>query len=214
MKILSGVQKKLPKNKLFEIEQLAKKKLVFFCQKFPQTLSLEDRRQFRQFLVQSIQKQAFYKENSKFMDLKPLLKTGLKPQQDLMALSISHCKNLALFAFTFKKNEKENLSIGIDIEESQRVSKALVSRISQEQEYYEFEKSTLQPPKPSLLWAAKEASFKAFSGKKALLISECRIFSWKKSKENYYFQSSYKAQKAQGIAFFWNRMTLAYAQSL
>ena len=141
------------------------------------------------------------------MDLKPLLKPGLKPEQALMAISISHCKDLALFVFTFKKSPEENLSIGIDIEKTQRVSPALVSRISKEEEL-------LQSPKPSLLWVAKEASFKSFSGgKKTLLLSECHISSWQKKKKSYHFQAQYKAQKSKGIAFQWGKTSLAYSQT-
>ena len=197
----------IPKSLSLKIQQLAQKELVFCCQKFPKALSVDDRKQFRKLLIQSIKKQPYYKENLKLMDLKPLLKLGFKPQQTLMAISISHCKDLALFVFTFKKSQNENLSIGIDIEETKRVSEALALRVSTKQE-------CLNSPKPSLLWTAKEASFKCFSGNKKLLLSECQISGWKKIQESYYFSSSYKKQKAKGMAFLWGPMSLAYAQTV
>ena len=187
------------------IESFSKRPVLFFCKKFiHDKLSLEDRKEFRHFLVEKIKAQNFYKD----LPLDHLLKAGSRPELSFLALSISHCKNLACFVFSPKDDSpSEKLSIGLDIEKTSRVSRQIVSRISSPRE---------KSPSPSLLWTAKEASFKCFSKKKqALLLSDCFISNWKKSpfEKTYLFKAESKGKKVQGFACFIDSITLAYAES-
>ena len=167
------------------IKSFSKGPVVFFCKEFRNSpLSVEDRKEFRKILVQKIKAQSFYKEKrgkekgikktepiEKKFCLDKLLQTGSRPEHPLLSLSISHCKNRACFVFIPKEDSpSESFSIGLDIEETKRISKQTVSRISSLEEQN-------SSPSPALLWTAKEAGFKCFS-QETLLLSECHISNW------------------------------------
>lgn len=78
-----------------------------------------------------------------------------RPRVEGWALSVSHCPGLGGYIFGPSKN-----FVGFDLEESQRVSEKIVERVLP----FEFEKSWYLKSgiSPALVWAAKEASIKAF----------------------------------------------------
>ena len=132
---------------------------------------------------------------------------------------LSRKKTLSLFDTKnksfLKEKTKQNKSIGLDFEETDRVSPLIVSRVSRPKELN-------SSPSPCLLWTAKEASFKCFSERdKKLLLSDCLISDWSNKnkekdtiKKSYFFKAKSKKQKAMGIAFSIDNLTLAYTEKL
>ena len=153
------------------IKSFSKGKALFFCKEFLNSrLSIEDRKNFRKFLVQQIKAQGFYQNqisSKKELSLESFLKIESKSDQSFFAVSISHCsifdsKSLAGFVCS-PKEENSIASIGLDIEQTNRVSKKSVARVSTSKEQN-------TSPTPSLLWTAKEASFKCFSQNQEALL--------------------------------------------
>ena len=221
MEHLKSFQKKVQDR----IDFFSKKQTLFFCKTFTnEDLSVEDRKNLRKILVQKIQSQSFYKDKyiNKFLNLDQLLEIGSRPDQTFLALSISHCKNLAGFVLNHSKEinpvnivqktaqlNSKKLSIGLDIEKTNRVSNQTISRVS-------LLKERNSSPSPSLLWTAKEATFKCLSqNQKSLLLSNCFISNWEKThfKKTYLFKAEGKKEQAVGIAFFIDDLTLAYAET-
>lgn len=188
-------------------------KTRFFCRQFINpSLSVEDRKELRKFLVRQIKALGFHKK--KEFDFNPLLKIGSKPEHPFLALSIAHSKSLACFVLkdlrpsALKDLGFKKISIGLDIEEAGRASRQVVSRISLPEELEAC-------PNPALLWTAKEAAFKCLT-QKSLLLSDCFISNWKKApfEKAYFFKAENKShQKAKGIAFEAGSAALAYAET-
>ncbi len=78
-----------------------------------------------------------------------ILNLDSPPKSLSYKISISHCPSLGGFALS-----KKYASIGWDIENSSRVSKAIITRIAKDAE---------PPPFGAALWVAQESSFKAMS---------------------------------------------------
>jgi hypothetical protein len=84
--------------------------------------------------------------------------------------SISHCEKLGGFAFV----GATSVQVGLDVEDSDRVTPVIVRRITKTQS--EFDSA----PAPDYLWAAKEAAFKSLKGPtQPKVISEVEIGNWK-----------------------------------
>ena len=165
----------------------------------------KERQKLRYKLIESIKRHKDFTKYQKDFKEKPLLKIGGKPEGSITSLSISHTENRAVFLFTFENK----LSIGFDIENKDRVTKKVIERVSSKEEI-------CQTPGISLLWTAKEASFKCLSDRKnKLLLSDCFILQWKKEKEFYTFRCHSKktGQIALGIAGSIKRLAFAYAES-
>ena len=201
-----------------KIKSFSKGQILFFCKEFAGTsLSIEDRKEFRKLLIQQMKAQDFYQNQNfykkKEFCLDSLLEIGSRPKHPLLSISISHCKNLACFVFS-PKSETSCFSIGLDIEETKRVSQQIISRISSLKEQN-------SSPNPSLLWTAKEASLKCFAqDQKTLLLSECHISDWfvsdlEKSQfeKTYLFKAESKNKKAMGFACSIDSLTLAYTET-
>ena len=198
------------------LSHFSNKKIIFDCQPLSQALvSLEDRRRFRRFLIEKIKSRKEYKKHN--WNLSGLLKTGVRPKHPFVAASISHCPSFAGFVFAFRESstEKKNvslnphLSIGLDIEETQRVSQKVILHVSQTKELNES-------PRVDFLWTAKESSFKCFSDdlKSPLLIKECLISDWEPLSANkaYTFKAQYKKKQAKGLAFSIEHLSFAYTE--
>ena len=241
------------------IKSFSKGQTLFFYKDFKKAkLFVEDRKSFRKFLVQQIKAQKFYQTENFFtkkeFSLDPLLDIGSRPEHPLLALSISHCKNLACFVLSISipflsykafqksaefqniylptqrqktlslfdtknksllnKKIKQKKSIGLDFEETHRVSRLIVSRVSHLKELN-------SSPSPCLLWTAKEASFKCFSeSDNKLILSDCLISDWSEIEEkdslkkSYFFKAKSKNQTGIGIAFSVDNLTLAYTEKV
>lgn len=81
------------------------------------------------------------------------------------ACSISHCPNLGGFFYL------ANSAVGFDIELRERITPAIIERVSAPQEL-------LVTDRLGHLWVAKEASFKALRDRQPATISSVRIKSW------------------------------------
>ena len=96
-----------------KIGAFSKKPILFFCKEFDGIhLSIEDRKNFRKWIVQEIKSHRFYQKH--LNSFKPsslkafsesLLEIGSRPEHPLFSISISHCKNLATFVLSAKQNE-------------------------------------------------------------------------------------------------------------
>ena len=181
----------------------------------------EERKELRKKLIEQIKKQKNFQPKAK--KLKPsccerftqkqellpwdsLLKIGSKPEGPLVHISISHSYNLGVFLFVFDKKK----SIGFDIEQKDRITKKLISRISSKKEIK-------QAPFPQLLWVSKEAGLKGLSdNKKPLLLSDCFISNWSQSKKIYFFECHSKKtkKKALGASCFVDNIALAYTETI
>ncbi len=91
-----------------------------------------------------------------------LMDTSLRPTIKKCSISISHSKQLGGYILT----SGDGISVGFDIEQSNRVTTKTVERIGTSS-CGSYTKDKF----PDLIWAAKEASFKAVSnsGKKIVL---------------------------------------------
>ena len=171
---------------------------------FPQCrLGLEERKIIRKKLTAQIKKYKILKKIKHQWNENTLLKPGRKPECPFAAISVSHCSYIGVFLIAFS----DHLSIGFDIEEKQRVTKQILSRIALKQEIQ-------QSPSPSLLWTAKEAGFKCLSRQKNLTLSDCLISNWRKKrkKETYFFNCSYGEKTCWGTAGFIKGFALAYTE--
>ena len=89
----------------------------------------------------------------------------------------------------------DDTSPGLDIEQADRVSWRIVSRVSQEGE-------TSQAPHPALLWSAKEAAVKSLPP--GALLSRVKILRWKRllSEEGHQFEfQALGGEMGRGVAF-------------
>ena len=131
----------------------------------------QDRKNLRKLLIDQIKNHKDFKKYKEDFNWNNLLKIGTKANCPFVSISISHCKHMGAFLFTFDKN----VSIGFDIEERNRITDKLVNRISSKEEIQ-------QSPTSFLLWVAKEASFKCLNHKTQNLLSDCIISHWRKRK--------------------------------
>ena len=171
-----------------------------------ENIGIEERKELRKKLINQIKSHKDFKKQEKDFNWSRLLEIGIKPVCPFASLSISHCGNLGACFFIFDKT----VSIGLDVERKKRITKAIVNRISSKKEVQ-------QSPSPSLLWVAKEASFKCLSDNQSpLLLSDCLISKWKKekTKEIYFFDfySKTMGKKSFGTACFIDDLALAYAE--
>jgi phosphopantetheinyl transferase (holo-ACP synthase) len=114
-----------------------------------------------------------HKEGAELDKIKHVLDLDLVPKTKDFGISISHCKNQGVFVVSPKY-----LNIGVDIEESHRIQKDPLLRVSSEKEIQEA-------PDLAHLWTAKESAFKSFlkvSGPKVL--SEINIYDWENLTSN------------------------------
>jgi len=87
--------------------------------------------------------------------------------------SISHCRTLGGFAFSVY-DSGHVISLGFDLEETDRVTTEIARRICLTAE--EFEKA----PSPASLWSAKEAAFKTLKGpQQPKTVSELELTDWR-----------------------------------
>ena len=196
---------------LNRIRSFSNSEVLFDCKKFPQSnLSIEDRMSFRHFLIEKIKSHKEYKKRGG-PELKELLKIGVKPCHPLLAVSISHCKNLAFFAAKFFNQKQSSLSIGLDIEKKDRVSHKIISRFSSVKEMQDS-------PSLGLLWTAKEASFKCFyQEQEQFLVRDFLISSWmpiKSFKDSFTFKSQYKDRQVLGLAFNLQSFSFSYVEKI
>ncbi|MBC6415534.1 MAG: hypothetical protein GDA46_03995 [Bdellovibrionales bacterium] len=195
---------KFKQNIQTQLKAFSKKQILFECKK-PSPLSLEERKKIHLFLIEKIKAQKIYQKYK--WNLNSLLRLGVRPQHPFIAVSISHCPSLAGFVFVFQNNLKKKISLGLDIEESHRISQKVISRVSQTQEQN-------SSPRPDFLWTAKESSFKCFSeSSNPLLIKDCRIYAWKAEKKSYTFKAQYKKNKARGLVFSIKHLSIAYTEA-
>lgn len=169
-------------------------------------VGIQERKELRQKLINQIKNHTDFKKYEKDFEEESLLKVGKKPHCSFASISISHCDHLGAFLFVFDKN----ISIGLDIEEKKRITQKNVERISSKEEMN-------QAPHYSLLWVAKEASFKSlFKSKTLFLLSDCLISNWKIDpvKDIYFFNSYSKTtgERAFGTACFIDELAVTYAE--
>lgn len=99
--------------------------------------------------------------------------------EGIVESSISHCPGYGGYALAVSGSKK--LSLGLDIEMVSRVTGDLARRICL------IEAEYLCSPRPSFLWVAKEAAFKAMQGEsQPKVISSVAISSWQGMSENFY----------------------------
>ncbi len=192
-------------NKMLEC--LNRKNIYFHISSFPNKIGLKERKELRQKMVNQIKTHKDFKKHEEDFNWKKLLQPGGKPNCPFVSISISHCNFLGAFLFVFDKK----LSIGFDIEQKNRITDKLVNRISLKTEIK-------QSPSPSILWVAKEASFKCFSGNQdQFLLSHCLISHWKKTpiQDIYLFKSHLKTtnKTALGTACLIDNLALAYVET-
>ena len=116
--------------------------------------------------------------------LAELLQPGRPPQMAGMSISLSHCPLMGGFIFS----TGADTSLGLDIEQSDRVRWPAVARVSREEEVREA-------PHPSLLWCAKEAAVKSLPP--GTLMGHITVSHWHPWKEGYRFSFHH----GDGIAF-------------
>lgn len=103
-----------------------------------------------------------------------------RPTHPNFSISISHCPSLGGFGMC-----PANYYIGLDIEESNRVTSSVAARVANQDEFH------LAPP--SHLWCAKEASFKALQQAfKIKVLSDITTRDW--TFDRYQNVASFKAQ--------------------
>ncbi len=135
---------------------------------------------------------------------KKLLTPGSSPHLPGVSISISHCPLFGGFVFSSDKG----LSLGLDIEEADRVSLRSVKYVSSLEEIGES-------PEVSFLWVAKEAAFKSVPSEgqqyflRDLLISDW----WKTEMEGYGFGFFLKKKniKGKGIIFRNDHLVFGFA---
>ena len=169
-------------------------------------IGMRERKKLRHALINQIKNHKDFKKHEKDFDWNSLLRIGQKPECPFASISISHCHFLGAFLFIFDKN----ISIGFDMEQKKRITKKIIERISSTKEIQ-------QSPSPSLLWGAKEASFKCLSNSQTqLLLSDCLISHWKKDpeKQMHFFSCHSKKnnKKAVGMACVIGDLVIAYAE--
>ena len=97
-------------------------------------------------------------------------------------ICISHCRSTGGFSFAMLKH-------GFDVEETSRISTAILKRTCTADELAEC-------PRTEFLWVAKEAGFKALAaGASQLLISDLICIEWKSHFENQVFSFRLKSEK-------------------
>lgn len=130
-----------------------------------------------------------------------------RPEHPLASVSLSHTGALGAFVFTLDKNR----SIGLDIEQTKRVTHKILTRVANQNEIQ-------QAPLPALLWTAKEAGLKSLNRKRQkLFLKDCVVLSWKKLKhlkQAFVFECLCKktGRKAFGTAQHTRKWTMAYAE--
>ena len=126
-----------------------------------------------------------------------------RPRVDGWALSISHCPGLGGYVLGPSKN-----FVGFDLEESVRVTEKIVERVLP----FELEKSWFPTSgiQPALIWAAKEASIKAFGNltRSDLNFTLVEITSFNRDGR---FTSRHRHHHAHGVAASWGAYTAAVA---
>ena len=183
--------------------------LYFRCKVFgPEGPTYKARKNLRELLVKELEKAQSSIKNPLVFSQKQrtaLLTPGTRPQNPVTSISVSHCPVAGGFVFSFNKK----ISLGLDMEQSHRVSLPVISRISTREEIR-------QAPARSLLWTAKEAVFKCVTSEKTdhknLLLKDMLISKWKqKDPENRLFQFQVKNSgiKGQGVAFFMNNLAFS-----
>jgi len=173
-------------------------------------IGMNERKDLRHALIKQIKNHKDFKKQGEDFNWNNLLRLGQKPECPFASLTISHCNSLGAFLLIFDKS----FSIGFDIEKKNRITKKLVSQISSAQE-------TQLAPLSSLLWVAKEASFKCLSSHKTqLLLSDCLISQWRKKGKGsqnqvYFFNCDLKKtdRKAVGAATSIEEFVIAYAET-
>lgn len=121
-----------------------------------------------------------------------LLEPGSLPSVDDPPMSVSHCPLAGGFALTAPST---NVSIGYDLEATERVTAPIVSRISEPDEL-------ATAPDPASLWVAKEATFKALPRSiQPLVTSQIEIVGWLTLAQNFYrFNAGLKGSQHFGNA--------------
>ncbi len=121
------------------------------------------------------------------VQLAQLYDLNRRPEASDRFISISHCKLLGGFALS-------QFRVGFDVEETQRISQAILKRVCDESELQDC-------PQLEFLWVAKEAGFKALSQEQPtlmisnLVISDFVCFDWASHYENQVFSFRLKAEK-------------------
>ena len=196
-----------------EIEALFKKSgqylrepsLYFRCKAFgPEGPTYKARKCLREFLVKELEKaHSSIKFSQK--QRRALLTPGSRPQSLAAPISVSHCPVLGGFVFSFNKK----ISLGLDMEQSHRVSLSVINRISTREE-------VKQAPARSLLWTAKEAVFKCVTSEetdhKNLLLKDMLILKWEqRGTESRLFQFQVKNSdiKGYGVAFLTDNLAFS-----
>lgn len=83
--------------------------------------------------------------------------------------SLSYCPSMAGVLLC----RDDSLSVGLDIEEIDRVRKKTAQRICSDGREYS------RTPGPAILWTAKEASYKAMPQNKGLFLRDILTFNWR-----------------------------------
>lgn len=187
------------------LEQIDRKNVQAHFMQFDETARTKKQLKLREELLKQIKHHKDFKAREKDFDWNQILKPELKSHCPFASISISYFKDWGAFLFVFD----QKLSIGFDVEEKKRITKKLVSRIASKEEVE-------QSPFPSLLWTAKEASFKCLSKNPAVsLLSDCFISHWREKKGFYFFECQAKKikKKASGLLCFSEDLVLAYAET-
>ena len=136
-------------------------------------------------------------------ELQRLLMPGTRPKRGFPAnFSLSHCPFFGGVLLTFD----QNISLGLDLELNHRVGRT-VERVSCQRECWEA-------PAPSLLWVAKEASFKSLPENKGVFLTHLHISDWKRMGETHSFRFRSEGHgQGQGFAFSLGGLSLGCAFS-
>lgn len=158
--------------------------------------SWEKRLELRKTLVSHLKQASptFFEKNESH-----LLTPGQAPQSTIARISISHCPIVGGFVFSLNKKN----SIGLDIEIKNRIHSNIIKRISQ--------KKDCPAPSESLLWVAKEASFKSLAPfYKQTVLSDISISRWFEVEHgSYIFHFKKKDLCGKGFAFYTNELALS-----
>ena len=190
------------------LECFGQKKAILYFENFSKgKIGIEERNNLRQKLIKYIEAQKQVTFSKRHFYRNSLLQLGTKPKCPFASLSISHCPYLGAFVIVFDTK----ISIGLDMENIQRITKKCLYRIALKEEI-------VQSPSLALLWTAKEASFKCVSDQSQnLRLRECLISDWEKlhGKDIYFFKCHVKKlhlEPSLGVARFIDGFALAYAE--
>ncbi len=123
------------------------------------------------------------------------------PETASWSISISHCPNLGGWVAIPRP-----ATVGLDIEEKDRLRPEVIRRVSSENELKEA-------PHPAYLWCAKESHFKAVHANKNLTIGAIQISEWRPQSHGFHFSGESRSSRSNGFLTEYNGFIIAVTVS-